>query len=179
MEDFLIWFGTQTIWGIALGAGAVCGSIYLVARIARRTVPIWLFVVVFLATLFALPAYRDYTWANRALSGADPGLTLLHEFRSGDLTQPWTWLKPPVTKLVFADRENLVRSPNGGIIGITIIKDMHEGEVAVVEFFDCLNERSAFVDKVTEFDAAGYPRNPRWSAFRDSTIYVSSFFCPK
>jgi len=149
----------------ALSSGfAAFGVTMLVNTVTGRRMARWAYPVAFGAGMIAFTIWNEYTWADRSTAEGSPYL-VVETTETRVWYRPWTWVVPPVTRLIVLDRRfSRVHPDQPDLIQIRVVRLTRyipdSGFLAVI---DCAALRLAPLTAGVELLADGTLEGADWA----------------
>ena len=159
----------------AIVAGAAAGGlVWLVFRTIRRRLPRFLIPMVVGAAMLAYAIWNEYSWASRTVAAFPAGIQVIERIPEHSPWRPWTYLAPPVSRLIVLDRAQVRRNerhPGYVLVELVLFERLIPAK-GVILMLDCVDARRSDVTDHGLDPESGLPPATTWAPLRrDSPLF--------
>lgn len=151
----------------ALSSGfALLGLTLIAARLMRRRATGWVLPAAFGAGMIGYGIWTEYSWAGRSLGAYGDAYAVTETNRSRVWYRPWTWVVPPVDRMLALDRRfTRVHAAQPDLVLTRLVRmARYVPESGFLAVFDCAQGRMAPLADGVELGPDGALEGALWTA---------------
>ncbi len=153
-----------TIIGAIVLAVAIAGVVQLAYRLAGRKPPRGTLPLAAGVALIIFFIWNDYSWYKRTADELPESVKVARAYPSTSKLQPWTYVKPHVTRFAAVDTATLKRNDAqpGYVLADIFLVERYVPTIKTVQLYDCDGGRRTDILETTEMGEDGLPANAQW-----------------
>lgn len=153
-----------TIIGAIVLAVAIAGVVQLAYRVAGRKPPRGTLPLAAGLALVVFFIWNDYSWYQRTAGELPDEVKVARTYPSTSKLQPWTYIKPHVTRFSAVDTASLKRNDKapGYVLADIFLIERYVPTIKTAQLYDCDGNRRTDIMEGTALGDDGLPDNAQW-----------------